>query len=109
MPPKTLPLPSADLLRSLFSYDPGTGTLFWKKLPSRSKRCLLGRPVGTMGSGGYLSVKIGKVSYRVHRVVWKMMTGVDPVEILDHKNGRKTDNRFENLRPATSAQNGQNR
>ncbi len=43
-----------------------------------------------------------------HRVAWLLMTGSDPVEEIDHINGVKTDNRWENLRPANRSQNAMN-
>ena len=44
----------------------------------------------------------------VHRVVWKIVTGQDP-NVIDHINGDGTDNRWENLRSVTIAQNTLNR
>lgn len=37
------------------------------------------------------------------------MTGTFPTSITDHKNGVKSDNRWDNLREATKQLNGQNR
>jgi hypothetical protein len=35
-----------------------------------------------------------------HRIVWKMFNGDEP-DFIDHINGVRSDNRIENLRPAT--------
>ncbi len=56
------------------------------------------------------SVKInGKRKLQsLHRYVWEL-SGRDPVQQLDHKNGNGLDNQLANLRPATSAENNRNR
>lgn len=101
-------LPSQRRLRELFSYDPNTGELLWRSLPPRSKRCLLGQQVGRKNYRGYWRCKIDGVCYPVHRVIWKMVTGSDPVNLIDHRNCNPSDNRWTNLREATPAQNGWN-
>jgi hypothetical protein len=40
----------------------------------------------------------------VHRIIWKWMTGEDP-ETVDHRNHVTNDNRWDNLRTATWAEN----
>lgn len=61
--------------------------------------------VGTRRADGYMVVKINKVLYLVHRVVWLYYTGVWPEEILDHIDRDRSNNRFENLREVTHQQN----
>lgn len=46
--------------------------------------------------------------YLEHRLAWFYMTGVWPAQV-DHKNTVKSDNRFTNLRGATTSQNNRNR
>lgn len=53
-------------------------------------------------SGGLL----GKL-WGAHRVIYKMITGHEP-EQIDHINGDRTDNRFENLRSVSAAVNMKN-
>jgi hypothetical protein len=43
-----------------------------------------------------------------HRVAWALVTGAWPAEDIDHKNGRKDDNRFDNLRLASKRLNQEN-
>lgn len=118
------PLPPLSVLKRLMAYDPETGTLHWRDRPEsdfnpvgkrsaafmaahwKSRRA--GKPAGGARLDGYATVMINGVSYRIHRVVWKIMTGEEPVEI-DHINGNKSDNRFSNLRDAGRSLNMRNR
>lgn len=57
---------------------------------------------------GYRRLSLGgKVAFS-HRVAWFIMMGVVPKEI-DHRNGIRDDNRWENLREVTSSVNKENR
>lgn len=85
-----------EILRSLITYDPETGTL--ARLPS-------GRAAGAVNDNGYVLISIRKKQYRAHRLAWLYMTGSWPVADLDHINGIRTDNRIANLREATRSQN----
>jgi hypothetical protein len=90
-------------LRALFDYDPESGILTWKV----GKRT--GYAVGSVGKAGYLYVKIANVrNVRVHRVIWKWMTGEDPTLDVDHIDRVRTNNRWKNLRTLTRAQNCRN-
>jgi len=101
-------LPSLEVLRHLFVYDPETGVLRWRVKPHPSaQRIKPGDVAGTVGiKHGYLVVGISRVYYYVHRIIWKMQTGADPVDQIDHRDGGKLNNRWLNLR---AADNGKNR
>lgn len=60
---------------------------------------------------GYKKIKDPETNKWVfaHRYVWKKYYGKYPNGILDHINGDRTDNRIENLRLVTLAQNSWNR
>ena len=59
------------------------------------------RPAGCRDADGYLVMKFEGVMFKVHRIIWKMVTGKEPVTIIDHRNTVRTDNRWANLREAT--------
>lgn len=103
---KRNPLPEAEYLRSLFTYEPGTGLLQWK-IDRSNKRA--GDPAGARrGEVGYLQVSIDNRLYRVHLVIWKMVTGEEPENFIDHEDTDKGNNRWLNLRDATKSQNQAN-
>ena len=57
---------------------------------------------------GYLVVRLNGVLYKAHRVIFKIVTGEDPSADLDHKDRNPSDNRWDQLRPATRQQNNWN-
>jgi hypothetical protein len=64
---------------------------------------------GSVNANGYLLVGI-KIGERVQlfyaqRLIWKWMTGQDPVDQIDHADGDKLNNCWSNLRSASRGQN----
>ena len=101
---KCKPLPHQDTLNALFTYDPDTGILRNKVKRGPSKP---GVAAGSIHWKGYLVISINQSQYRVHRLIWKMAYGKDP-GTLDHINRDRLDNRLENLRAASDAENSHN-
>lgn len=102
-------LPDTAELNRLFDYDPKTGVLSWKWVRSRAYRIKVGDPAGTVTTRGYLNVGIGRRYYYAHRIIWKMMTGIDPEDQIDHIDGNRLNNRWANLRAADNSRNMFNR
>jgi hypothetical protein len=93
---------TADELRRRLSYDQETGIFRW--LLPNSNRLKAGDIAGSI-SYGYLTIRINGLLYRCHRLAWLYVYGVWPSGQLDHKNLNRSDNRINNLRVATNAQN----
>ena len=98
---------SQEELQSILEYDPMTGILRWKENRSNIVK---GSVAGCVSKAGYKVVNIKSKTYFVHRIIWIILFGNIPTDFfIDHINGKKTDNRLENLRLATNSQNQQNR
>lgn len=99
---------TAERVRELFTYDPETGELRWRKTGRIAGEVLL-RPKGN-GNGRRVQLT-GDKSSRVlaHHLIWLMQTGSWPTGQIDHINLDALDNRWANLREATASQNMANR
>lgn len=92
-------------LRKIADYNPNTGVMTWRVDKGRSR---IGDAIGSLRHDGYLRAKINQREYLLHRLIWLWVTDSFPFEI-DHINHCRTDNRIENLRECTRAQNHANR
>ncbi len=120
----TKTLPDSSFLNDLLEYDPASGKLFWKPRPASMFSAQRTTPeikamtwnrqwVGkealcSLSAGGYLKGCLCGQHVMAHRVIWKMVFGVD-AEQIDHINGCRTDNRIVNLRSVSVAENNRNR
>jgi len=92
-------------IHHLFTYDKENGLLI--------RNCTIGRALAGTSSfakdrDGYHVIGIDGKLYRTHRVIWFYIYGTFPDGYLDHINRNRTDNRIENLRQVSKAQNREN-
>jgi hypothetical protein len=99
-------LPSADFLREVLIYDPTTGVLT-RRVGSQGTQ--VGAVAGSPDLRGYIRLSINCTLFLAHRVIWKMVTGIDPPEQVDHIDGNKSNNAWSNLRCASQSENCMNR
>jgi hypothetical protein len=101
---------TAEKARKIFSYDEQTGLLHWRIYSkSRKGKIRPGDVVGSLDAMGYVVLRTARRNYKAHRVIWLIKTGSWPASAIDHRNGIKNDNRWGNLRLATSEENAHNR
>jgi hypothetical protein len=102
-------------LKSILHYEPDTGIFTWryrerldfphqKHLATWNTR-FAGRIAGSDNGKGYLTAQISRVHYRCHRLAFLYMTGSMHLEEVDHINGIRNDNRWNNLRAVSRFQN----
>lgn len=109
------PLPTQQILHTLFDYDPDTGLLTWKRRAGLIGKALAwnvrypGTIAGRPTNFGYVMIGVFGVDYLAHRLIWVWMYGENPSADIDHINSQRNDNRISNLRAATRSQNHQNR
>ena len=88
-------------------FDLRGGELYWKV---KRKAVSPGDLAGDRGTNGYWRIKIDGRSYKRSRLVWLHVHGVDSFPYqLDHINRDRSDDRIENLRLVTHAENQRNR
>lgn len=94
-------------LKKLLYYDPETGEFVWLVQPNGRVR--VGNTAGSIHIKGYREIQVHRKLYKAHRLAWFWMTGSWPIEQIDHINGSRDDNRWDNLREASRSLNAQNR
>lgn len=94
-------------IKSILSYNPLTGIFVW--IGGNKYNGYVGKRAGAKTAFGYRRIGISGSYYKEHRLAWLYMTGRFPTKEIDHKNGKRADNRWSNLRQATHSQNGMNK
>ena len=116
---------TTQIARELLTYNPDTGKLFWKersakyfKNPTHRKSFnnqWAGKEAFTAiarrksGQIARLSGFVFNKTYPAHRIAWLIYYGEWPKNQIDHINQDPTDNRIENLRDVTHAENHKNK
>jgi hypothetical protein len=98
---KCKPIPSVAEITKRYRYDAQSGLFYWRSDPEIIA-CNI-----RQGGAGYRTLYFPKPvrDIAAHRVVWKLITGNDPQGVVDHINGIRDDNRPDNLRDVTPAEN----
>ena len=99
---------TADQLRAALRYLPATGFFVWNSNDERPKDWntkYTGTKAGTrVARRGYIQIMVNGRLYLGHRLAWLWMTGNWPDDEVDHIDRDPSNNRWDNLRAATSSQ-----
>ena len=97
-------------LKKWVRYDPSTGEMHRvRKVVSKTGRFMtIDKLITGTNNRGYLWVKLFEYMYLVHRLAFLYVTGKHPQGEVDHINGIRLDNRWENLRDCDSAAQSRN-
>lgn len=122
---KTQKLPDQDYLNLMLEYSEKTGVVKYKDVfPEDMEkhgwtqvRCKIqntrraGKVAGhlfqTSSGTPAIQVRIDNKSYYLHRIIWKMVYGEDPI-LIDHIDGNPINNKLHNLRSVTNLENTRN-
>lgn len=106
-------------IKELITYQPPTGKAYWNYRDVRwfksQHDCnawnsrFAGKEIQNTDNQGYIRPTLLGVFVGLHRLIWFYQTGEWPEEDVDHINGNKVDNRWENLRSVTTQENCRNR
>lgn len=95
--------------KELLTYDPLTGVLYRKlDLGGSSAGDVAGYTSNTRDGKKYRHVSVDGKTYKAHRLVWLITYGEFPSGQIDHIDGDGLNNRVENLRHVSRAENLQN-
>ena len=93
---------TAERLRELLHYDPETGAWTWVKPRNRINP---GDRAGWYNFYGYLRIRIDGWKYVASRLAFLYVLGRWPEAEIDHKDGNRLNNRWDNLREASHNEN----
>lgn len=113
-----------EFLACLMDYNPESGKLIWKsrgldmfhgdKMMSASSRWkawnkkFSGKEAFVGISGGYKQGSAFGMTFLAHRVAYAIHNKISDFDFIDHINGDRTDNRIQNLRCVSHAENTRN-
>ena len=102
---------TAEYVRSILHYEPNSGRLIWKprSSPYWWNGKFSGVTAGYLDTKGHRQVEIDGVAYIAARINWLIQTGEWPDREVDHENVTPDDNRWFNLRLATTGENCRNK
>ena len=107
MPIKILPLPELEVLETLFTVDPSSPSGLRWNCPNKYSKMKKGDVAGRKTHENYWRVKIKRVDYTVHRIIYYMLNKEDPDSFMIDHIKTKEDN-F-SIRKATNSQNQANK
>jgi len=101
-----------EFLSTFLSYDPATGVItrtgYCPTNRVKTRKEFIGKPTGSVNKHGYVQVQIAGKNYPAHRLAFVLMSEAMP-DYVDHADGDRQNNRWDNLRVCDMSQNMSNR
>lgn len=93
-------------INELFIYDEKSPTFLIHKTGKH-----IGRPAGSLHNTGYFRVKVNRIDYKIHRILYQIYYDIEYLGQLkiDHIDNNRRNNKKENLRIADNCSNMWNR
>lgn len=98
---------TASYIEKCLHYAPETGVFTWVNPPNHNSN-LRGQRAGTVRPDGYRTIRLGGRAYYASRLACAWMLGKWPDEEMDHIDRDPTNDKWSNLREATSSLNKRN-
>ena len=92
-------------LKEILEYNPESGLFKWKTALKNHKR---GWFKGSLGGTGDLYIGVAMMKYKAHRLAYLYMKGSFPLEVIDHIDGDRANNKWGNLRACSQSENAYN-
>ena len=101
---------SYELIKEIVEYDENSPTFLRYKIPRANGAILVGSVAGSYDSLGYGQIYIKDSSFKIHRIVYCLFSkqDLDSNLVIDHIDGNKSNNKFDNLRLTTISENARN-
>lgn len=96
-----------ETLTNVLEYDENTGIFTWRE--NRGYKAKIGTQAGSLEQTGYISIRLGRVSYLAHRLAWFYVYKCWPTNYIDHIDRNKVNNAISNLRDIEQVWNSRNR
>lgn len=81
-------------LKEVLEYMPSTGKFIRRECYHER---YVGLEAGAIQNNGYVAIRIDNILYKGHRLAFLYMTGEWPMQHVNHINGIRHDNRWDNL------------
>ena len=102
-------LPSVEFLKERYEVDPSSPSGLRHKFDVRNRSVLAGDRAGSRNGNGYYHIRVNGSYTNTSRIIWKIIKGKDPDQVIDHIDGNPANNRISNLRDVTQRENSLNR
>ena len=102
-------LPSVEFLKERYEVDPSSPSGLRHKFDVRNRSALAGDRAGSRNGNGYYHIMVNGSYTNTSRIIWKIVKGKDPDQVIDHIDGNPENNDISNLRDVTQRENLLNR